>query len=129
MPVGEVAAVGEVHAQDGVARLEGGHEDRHVGLGPRVRLDVGVVGAEELLQARQGEALHHVGVLAPAVVAPPRVAFRVLVGEDGAHGLEHGFGHEVLRGDELELMPLAEGLGPYGVGHLGIGAGEVLHGR
>ena len=46
--VGQVAAVGQVHGQDGVAGLQAGEVDRHVGLGPGVRLDVGLLGAEEL---------------------------------------------------------------------------------
>ena len=47
--VREVAAVGEVHAEHRVARLDSGEVDRHVGLRARVRLHVGVVGAEQLL--------------------------------------------------------------------------------
>ena len=39
--VGQVAAGGQVHAHEGVARLQQGHEHRLVGLGARVRLDVG----------------------------------------------------------------------------------------
>ena len=54
--VGEVAAVGEVHAEDDVARLAGREVDGHVGLRAGVRLDVGVVAAEELLRPRRGRA-------------------------------------------------------------------------
>ena len=45
-PVGEVAAVGEVEAEDGVAGVEGGEEHAHVRLRPGVGLHVGVLGAE-----------------------------------------------------------------------------------
>ena len=56
--VGEVAAVGEVHAQDPVARLEDAEVGGHVGLGAGVRLDVDVLGAREQRQrALAGRAL------------------------------------------------------------------------
>jgi hypothetical protein len=47
--VGEVAALVEAQAEHGVARLEQRQVDRHVGVGARVGLDVGVLGAEEAL--------------------------------------------------------------------------------
>ena len=46
--VRQVAALGEVHRQDGVADLQRGEVDGLVGRRARVRLDVGVLGAEEL---------------------------------------------------------------------------------
>ena len=48
MAVRQVAAVREVHAEDRVARLEQREVDRHVRLRARVRLHVGVLGAEQL---------------------------------------------------------------------------------
>ncbi len=45
--VGEVSALVETHAQDGVAGVEQRQVGRHVGLGAAVGLDVGVLGAEE----------------------------------------------------------------------------------
>ena len=50
--VGEVAPMREAHAEDRVARLKQRHVDRHVRLGPGVRLHVGMIGAEQLLGAR-----------------------------------------------------------------------------
>ncbi len=41
--VGEVAAVGQIHPEHGVAGFEHREIDRHVGLGTRVGLDVGVL--------------------------------------------------------------------------------------
>ncbi len=67
--VGEVAAHGEVHAEDGVARLHDREVDRHVGLRAGVRLHVGVVGAEQLARAVAGDVLDDVDLLAAAVVA------------------------------------------------------------
>ena len=74
-----------------------------------MRLDVGVLGAEERLGALEGELLDDVDVLAAAVVALARVALGVLVGEPGALGFHHRGEGEVLAGDQLDLprLPVA----------------------
>ena len=131
-PVRQVAAGVEVQAEDGVPRLQHGHVRGHVGLAARVRLDVGRLGAEELLRPLDGQGLHLVHHLAAAVVALAGVPLGVLVGQGRADGLHDRGADEVLRGDELEPFLLALGLLPDQGGdvrvHLGEGAG-VLHGR
>ena len=122
--VRQVAAVREVHAEHRVARLQQREVHRHVRLRARVRLDVGVVGAEERLRAGDRGPLGHVDELAAAVVALARIAFGVLVGHHRAGGFEHGAADEVLRRDELEAAVLAVQLVADGAGDLGIGLGE-----
>ena len=95
MTVGEMAAVGEVHAEDGVAGLERGHIDGHVGLRAGVRLDVGVIGAEKFFGAIDGEMFGDVHEFAAAVIALAGIAFGVFVGEHRAHGFHDGFGDEI----------------------------------
>ena len=92
MPVGEMAAVSQVHPENRVARLEHGHVDGHVGLRARVRLDVDVVGAEELLGAVDRQGFGDVDELAPAVVPLARIPLGVLVRQDRAGGFENGVG-------------------------------------
>ena len=70
--VGEVAALVEAHAEDGVARLEQGQVGGHVGVGAGVGLDVGVVGAEQGLGPVAGQLLDLVDHVVAAVVAPAR---------------------------------------------------------
>ena len=65
-------AVRQVHAEERVARLEEREEHRGVRLRAGVRLHVGVLGAEELLRAVDGELLDLVDELAAAVVALAR---------------------------------------------------------
>jgi hypothetical protein len=75
-----------------------------------MRLHVGVVGAEELLGAVDGELLGDVDELAAAVVPLAGVAFRVLVGQYRALRLENATTRVVLGGDQLDMLFLARPL-------------------
>src|SRR5690348_2561800 len=123
MAVGEVPAVGKIHAEDGIAGLERGHVDADVGLRAGVGLDVGVLGAEKFFGAFDGEALDAVDVFASAVVALAGVALGVFVAEDGAHGFHDGFGDEIFGGDEFEAGGLAADLVVEGGGDFGVDLG------
>ena len=104
--VRQVAAVRQVQAENRVAGLQHRGVRCLVGLRSRVRLHVNVFRAENFLAALARQVLHHVGELAAAIVALARIALGVLVGEDAGSGLEHGFGGEILAGDQLELRIL-----------------------
>src|SRR5207245_131950 len=80
-------------AEHSGAGLQQGEVDGHVGLRARVRLDVGVLGAEQLLGAGDREVLDDVHDLAAAVVASPRVSLGVLVGQHRSDRLEDRLGH------------------------------------
>ena len=111
--VGEVPALGEAHAEDGVPGLGESEVGGGVRLGARVGLDVGVVRREELLRTLHGQRLRDVDELAPAVVAAPRVALRVLVGEYRPLSLQYPRARVVLRRDELEVQLLTVCLGSH----------------
>ena len=104
--VGEMPSVGEVHGQDGVARLENGEVDGHVRLGPRMGLDIHVVAAEELLRPVPGEVLRPVHHVAAAVIPGMGVPFRILVGHNRPHGGEDSPGDEIFRCYEFDAVPL-----------------------
>ncbi len=124
--VGQVAAVGEVHAQDPVAGLEDAEVGRHVRLGARVGLDVDVLGAREQGErALLGEALGDVDELAAAVVALARQALGVLVRQPRALGLHDRGRDVVLAGDELDLVVLAAALALHRLPELGVDLGEL----
>ena len=135
--VREMTAVVEAHAEDGVARLDQREIGRGVGLRARVRLHVGVVGAEEFLGAVDGELLGDVDELATAVITLARITFGVLVGEYRALRFQHARTGVVLRGDQLDVIFLAlafvlEGGIEFGVkttdGHRGTEHGKGLAG-
>ncbi len=84
-------------------------------------LYVGVLRAKEFLGPLARQILHDVGKLAAAVVALAGIAFGILVGEDRAHGFEHGFADEVLGGDQFQTFMLAADFVVDGGGDLRIG--------
>ncbi len=127
--MGKVAALGQVHAEDLVARVDEGQVGGHVGLAAGVGLDVGVLGAEKLFGAFYREVFRLVDLGAAAVVAAAGIAFGVFVGEAGSLGFENGRGGEVFRGDKLDAVALAGEFGVQNGGELGIGLLDVfVHG-
>src|SRR5436190_1308370 len=130
-PVRQVAAVVEREREDRVPRVEDGGVRAHVRLRARVRLDVRVLRAEELLRPVDRELLDAVDELAAAVVAPARVALGVLVRRRRADCLQDRRPREVLRRDQLDLaaLPLefaAEEVGDLRVDLLEPGGPQVL---
>ena len=122
----------ELEREDRVAGLEHGQVHGHVRLGAGVRLDVRVLGAEQLLRPIDRSLLDLVHDLAAAVVAAARVPLGVLVRRNRPDRLEHGRPGEVLGGDQLDLAALALELAAEQLGDRGIDLGqprgaEVLH--
>ena len=127
--VGEVAAVVEAEPEHGVAGLEQRLVHAHVGVGAGVRLDVGVLGAEQRPGPLDGERLDAVDDGVAAVVALARVALGVLVGEHRTHRPDHGGRGEVLAGDQLQAGGLALELGGEQGLDLGVGVGVTREGH
>ena len=105
--VAQVAAVAQVEAQELVAGLQACHEHGHVGLCARVGLHVGPLGAEELLEPLDGQALHLVDYLAASVIAVARITLGIFVGEARTHCAHHVVAHEILGGYQLDAFLLA----------------------
>ena len=135
--MGQVAALGQIHAHDGIAYVEQGKVDGQVGLGAGMGLYVGIPGPEQLAGPADSDVLHLVHILAAAVIAVSGVAFGVLVGQHTAHGGHNGGGDNVLAGDQLNVLALTaqfplHGSAQFGVGgfHKADGVHHILvHGR
>ena len=124
--MGQVTAVVEPEREDRVTGLQGCEVDRHVRLGAGMRLDVDVLGAEQLEGAVDRELLDLVDDLAAPVVPATRVPLGVLVGRDAADRLEHGRPREVLGGDQLDLIALAVELATEQLRDRGIDGGQPV---
>ena len=105
--VSEMPARGQIQAHDGVARIEQGQKHRLVHLAAGIGLNIRETGPEQLLGALDGQVLDDVDVFAAAIIALAGVALGIFVGQDRALGLKHSLGHDVFRGDQLDLVLLA----------------------
>ena len=95
--------------------------DGGVRLRAAVRLHVGVVAAEQLFAALDGEVFHDVDVLAPAVIALAGQTLGVFVGEVRADGRHDRGGNEVFAGDEFDVVALAVEFEFHRLVHFGVG--------
>ena len=93
--VGQMSALIQAHAHDGISRFAEGEIDGIVCLGAAVGLDVGKLGVEDHLGALDADILRKVHIFASAVIAVARVSFGVFVREDRPHD-----GHD-LRGNQV----------------------------
>jgi hypothetical protein len=82
------------------------------------------VRSEKLGNTFNGKAFRHIYMLTSAVIAPPRQAFRVLIGQDRPLRFQHRFADDIFRGDELDLIALAGELASDDVSYLGVGLGQ-----
>jgi len=119
VPVRQVPSVGQAHAEDGVSWFADSHVDGDIRLGAGVRLRVDMFRAEQFLCPLLRERLHPVHEFASTVVAPARIAFGILVGQDRACSLQHRFTHEVLGCDEFEGLMLPSRFAGNRVGNFG----------
>ena len=106
MPVRQVPAVRQIHAEDHVAWLNHRRVRRLIGLRTRVRLNVDIFGAEELLGPLARQGLHRIREFASAVVAFARISLGVLVGEYGPGRLQDGFRGEIFARDQFQTAML-----------------------
>ena len=82
---------------------------------------------KSLLDTVAREVLGLVMELAPAVVPLARVTLGVLVRHDRAHRFENGSTYEVLGGDQLEPVYLADPLAFDDTREFGVHIGKVRH--
>ena len=80
--MGQMAAVGQIHAQYGVAGLDERKVDRHVGLCAGVGLYVDMLRAKKLVGPVDGQVFHLIHALAAAVVALAGITLGVFVGQN-----------------------------------------------
>ena len=106
--MGEVSAFGEAHRKNGVARLEHGVVDGHIGATTAVRLDIGVFGTEQFFSAVDRELFGLVDTFAPVVPAFAGIAFGVFIGQTRPLRFAHGLADNILRGDQLNIVFLPD---------------------
>ena len=104
--VAQVSAVGEGHAQHGVAGLEQGEERREVRAGAGVGLYVGKAAAEQLTRPPPRQFLHLVHRVTAAVIPFAGVALRVFIRKAGTHRQHDRLTHQIFRRDQFNIPVL-----------------------
>ncbi len=92
-----------------------------------MRLDIGVVCAEQFLGALDGQPLGLVHDFAATVIALAGQPLGVFVGHDVGHRLGNGGADVVLGGDQLDALELAVLFAADDLGDLRVGGFEVVH--
>ena len=97
----------QVHAHHRISRLDKGKERRQIGIGTAVGLHIGMFRTEQLTGSLPGQFFHLVHEFAAPIIPVAGIPFRILVGEDRAHGFHHRGRYEVFRSNQLDLVPLS----------------------
>ena len=126
-PMGQMSAPGQIHAHQGVSRLHKGRVGRQVGLGPGVRLHIGILCAEKCLGPVNSKGLYFVHKLTSAVVSPAGIPLGIFVGQAAAHGGHHRRRGDVLRGNKLNIFLLPLILPPQPCTHLLVLPSQIVH--
>jgi hypothetical protein len=95
-PMRQVAACIQRHAQNGVAGCQKRCKHPLIGLRAGIGLHICKTAIEQVTGAADGQILGHIDILAPAIIAPPRIAFGVFIGQDRALHLHHSLRDDVL---------------------------------
>lgn len=103
----QMAAHGEVQAEDGISRLQDGQHNCGIRLGAGVRLHVGVGAVEHLFDAIDGQLFGFIYDFTAAIVAAAGIAFSIFVGQDAARCAHNVVGSEIFGGDEFDAIALA----------------------
>lgn len=96
----------EIKSHELVAGIEASKEDGGIGLCAGVRLHVGILGAEQLADALDGQVLALVDNLATAIIAFAGIALGVLVRHVGTHGLHDLIADKVFGGNQFDAFQL-----------------------
>ncbi len=104
--MGQVTAVAQVKAHDGVTGLQASEVDRRVGLATTVGLHVGIFRIKKLTRTVARQIFHLVYDFAAPVVALSRVSLRVFIGEHGAHRFHDRWTRKIFGSDEFNSVDL-----------------------
>jgi len=108
--MGKVAAMRQLKAQKLFSGFEQGQKHGFVGLGTRMRLDIGPDRSKKGLHPLLGQLFHLIYVLTPSIVPPPWEALSVLVGEDRTQSSKHRRTGVIFRSDEFKALFLPAAL-------------------
>ncbi|MNP49210.1 hypothetical protein D3C76_1433830 [compost metagenome] len=104
--VRKVTAMGQVHPENGIPRLQSRKVNGQVRLSAGVRLYVSMLSAKQFLRTIARDIFHDIDMLAAAIVAFAGISFRIFVCQYGAHCFHNSFADNVLGCDQFNVVPL-----------------------
>ena len=99
-------AIGQIHAHDRITGLKQSEIHSQISLCARMRLYIGVFGAEQFLRPLNGQIFRNIHILTAAVITMSRVAFRIFIGHYTAHGFHDRYAGMVFRGNHFQIILL-----------------------
>src|SRR6266581_661298 len=96
-------AMGKVHCKDAISWLQYAEVNSHIRLAAAVRLHIDMFSAKQLPGPVDRQLLCNVYVFAAAIPSAPRIAFRVLVGQDGALRFHDSSAGKIFRSDQFDI--------------------------
>ena len=102
--VGQVATVGQAHAQNGIARAHQCQENSVIRLGAGMGLNIGIIGTKQGFRPLDGQFLGFINEFTAAVIAFAGIPFSILVGQHSALGLHDARAGIILGRDELYML-------------------------
>ncbi|MDH6233777.1 hypothetical protein M2281_004390 [Mesorhizobium soli] len=92
----QISAGPEIKPEDRIARRQERQKHGLIGLTARMRLDIGIGAAEELVHTFDRQAFDHINVRAASIVAAVRITLGIFVGVHRTLCIKYGLAHEIL---------------------------------
>ncbi|MNC22806.1 hypothetical protein D3C75_708130 [compost metagenome] len=104
--VRQMTAVSEIHAEHSVTGIQCGQINCHIGLSTGMRLDIGMISAEQLLGTVTGKVLYDIDIFTAAIVAFARITFSIFIRKNRTHRFHYSFTDDILRSNKLNVGTL-----------------------
>src|SRR5210317_1161696 len=97
--VGEMSAMGKVHAQYLIAGIQCGKINCHICLTPGMGLDISILCLKQVPGALDCEIFYNICIITAAIIALTGIPFSILVGEDRTLRLKDRLTDDIFRGN------------------------------
>ncbi|MPN05301.1 hypothetical protein SDC9_152551 [bioreactor metagenome] len=102
----QVTAMGKIHTHDGVAWFQEGKINSSIGISAGMSLHVGMFSAKKFFSTFDSQRFNFIDVFTAAVITVSRIAFRVFIGQHGAHGFHNCRRYKVFGCNQLNFITL-----------------------
>lgn len=104
--VGQMSAIGQIHAHDCIAGLQQAIIHSKVCLGTGMRLYIDMIRAEQFLCTVDSQLFHLIHIFAAAIVPFSRIPFRIFVGQHTSLCFHDRIADNIFRCDHFQFVSL-----------------------